>query len=68
MQWISNFNKGFLFLLRFIDIFSKYPWVVPLKDKNGLSIVIAFQNILEDSNRKPNKTWVEKRSEFRKNG
>ena len=47
-----------------IDIFSKYAWVVPLKDKKGVSIVDAFQKILDDSNRKPNKIWVDKGSEF----
>ena len=43
MQLISEFNKGFRFLLCVIDIFIKYAWVVPLKDKNGISIVNAFQ-------------------------
>ena len=47
-----------------IDIFSKYAWVVPLKGKKGVSIVNAFQKILDDSNRKPNKIWVDKGSEF----
>ena len=55
MQLISKFNKGFKFLLCVIDIFSKYAWVVPLKDKKGVYIVDAFQKILDDSNRKPNK-------------
>ena len=55
MQLISKFNKGFRFSLCVIDIFSKYAWVVPLKDKNGISIVNAFQEILKQSNRKPNK-------------
>ena len=64
MQLISRFNKGFRFLLCVIDIFSKYAWVVPLKDKKGVSIVDAFQKILDDSNRKPNKIWVDKGSEF----
>ena len=54
MQVISKFNKGFMFLLCVIDIFSKYAWVVPLKDKKGVSIVNAFQSILKKSNRKPN--------------
>ena len=53
MQLISKFNKGFRFLLCVIDIFSKYAWVVPLKDKKGLSIVNAFQKILKI--RKPHK-------------
>ena len=51
MQLISKFNKGFRFLLCVIDIFSKYAWVVPLKDKKGVSIVGAFEKILDDSNR-----------------
>ena len=55
MQLISKFNKGFKFLLCVIDIYSKYAWVVPLKDKKGVSIVNAFQSILKKSNRKPNK-------------
>ena len=64
MQLLSKFNKGFRFLLRFIDIFSKYAWVILLKDKKGISIVNAFQKILEESNRKPNKIWVHKGREF----
>ena len=64
MQLLSKFNKGFRFLLCVIDIFSKYAWVIPLKDKKGISIVSAFQIILKESNRKPNKIWVDKGSEF----
>ena len=55
-----------------IDLFSKYAWVVPIKDKKGTSIVNAFKKILSDSNsskaksnrRKPNKIWVDQDSEF----
>ena len=61
---MSKFNKGFRFLLRVFDIFGKYAWVVPLKDKKGISIVNAFQKILDKSERKPNKIWVDKKSEF----
>ena len=70
MQLLSKYNKGIRFLLCVIDIFSKYAWVVPLKDKKGISIVEAFhivkafQRILKQSNRKPNKIWVDKGSEF----
>ena len=64
MQLISKSNKGFRFLSCFIDIYSKYAWVVPLKDKKGVSIVNSFQSILSKSNRKPNKIWVDKGSEF----
>ena len=64
MQLLSKFNKEFRFLLCVIDIFSKYAWVIPSKDKKGISIVNAFQIILKKSNRKPNKIWVDKGSEF----
>ena len=60
MQLISKFNKGFRFLLRVIDIFSKYAWIVPLKDKKGVTITNPFQKFLEESNRKPKKIWVDK--------
>ena len=67
MQLINKFNKRFRFLLCVIDIFSKCDWVLPLKAKKGVSIVNAFQNILKKSNRKPNKIWVDKGSEFYNN-
>ena len=51
-------------MLCVIDIFSKDAWVVPLKDKNGVSMVNAFPKIFHDSARKRNKIWVDKRSEF----
>ena len=66
MQLISRFNKGIRFLLGVIDIFSKYAWVVFLKDEKGITIVNVFQNILDNSTRKPNKIWVDKDSEFYK--
>ena len=50
-----------------IDIFSKYAWVVPLKDKKGVTITDAFQKILKGSNRKPSQIWVDKGSEFYNN-
>ena len=67
MQLISKFNKGFRFLSCVIDIFSKYAGVVPLKDKKSVSIVNAFQKFFKDSNRKLNKIWVNKGSEFYNN-
>ena len=72
MQWINKFNKGYRFLLCVIDRFSKYAWVIPLKDIKGVLIVNAFQKILKESDRskakskgrKPNKIWVDKESDF----
>ena len=62
MQLINKFNKGFRFLLCGIDIYSKYAWVIPLKDEKGITITNTFQNILDESKRKPNKIWVDKGS------
>ena len=67
MQLISTFNKGFRFLLCIIDIFGKYAWVVPSKNKKGVSMVDAFQNILDKSAPKANKIWVDRGSEFYNN-
>ena len=50
--------------MHLISKFNKYTWVVPLKDKKGATIVNAFQSILNDSRRKPNKIEVGKGSEF----
>ena len=63
MQSLSKYNKGIKYLLCTTDLFSKYAWVVPLKDKRGISIVNAFQKIISKG-RKPNKIWVDQGSEF----
>ena len=64
MQLISKFNKGFRFLLCVIDIFSKYAWVIPLKDKKGVSIVDTFQKILGDSKKNQTKYGLIKEVNF----
>ena len=64
MQLISKFNKGIRFLLCVIDIFSKYAWVILLKDKKCITIANGFQKNLKETNCKPNKKWVDKGSEF----
>ena len=64
IQLISKFNKGIRFLLCVIDIFSKYAWVVPLRDKKGIAITNAFQKISKESNKKPRIIWADKRSKF----
>ena len=58
MQSLSRKNKGIKHLLCAIDLYSKYAFVIPLKDKKGISIVNALNKIIKQSNRKPNKTWV----------
>ena len=67
MQLLSKSDKRFRFLLCVIDVFSKYAWVVSLKDKKGISIINAFQIILKEFKRKPNEIWVDKGSEFYNN-
>ena len=57
MQLISKF-------VCVIDFYSKYAWVIPLKDKKGITITNVFQILLDESNRKPNKKYVDKGSEF----
>ena len=64
MQWNSKENKGVKYLLNVIDVFSKFVWSVPIRDKTGKSIVEAFQHIINKSNRKPKKLWVDQGTEF----
>ena len=59
MQSLSKYNKGIKYLLCVIDLFSKHGWVVPWKDKRRISIFNVFQKILDSSDRKPNKIWVD---------
>ena len=63
MQSLSKYNNGVKYLLCVIDLFSKYAWVNPIKDKKGTSTVNAFQKIISKG-RKPNKIWVDQGSEF----
>ena len=67
MPLISVYNKGIRYLLCVIYLFSKYAWVVTLKDKKGVSIVNAFQKYLDSSKRKSNKIWVDQGSQFYNN-
>ena len=62
MQSLSKYNKGIKYLLCEIDLFSKYAWVVTLKDKRGISIVHAFQKIIS-KRRKSNTIWVDQGGE-----
>ena len=64
MQKYSKWNKGIKYLLMVIDAFSKYGWIVPLKDKKTESVSLAFDEIFKKSKRKPEKLWTDKGSEF----
>ena len=64
MQLINKVNKEIRFLLCVYDIFSKYTWVISWKEKKGITIISAFQKILDQPNGRTKKTWVKKGSEF----
>ena len=66
-QTLSRKNKGIKYILCAIDLYSKYAFVVSLKDKKGISIVNVFDKIIKQSERKPNKIWVDQGSEFYNN-
>ena len=64
IQLIIKFNKRNRILLCVVDIFSKYAWFVPLKDKKDITITNTFQKLLDKSGRKPYKIWLDKSSGF----
>ena len=55
---MSSKNKNFKYLLCAIDVFTKYAWVTPLKDKKGKTVLNVFIEIVNESNRKPNELWI----------
>ena len=63
MQSLNKYNKGIKYLLSAINLFSKYAWVVPLKNKRGITIVNAFKKIISKE-RNPNKIWVDQGANF----
>ena len=64
MELISKIIKVICFLLSIIDIYSNYAWALLLKDKNGILITNAFPKLLYQSNRKSDRTWLDRGSEF----
>ena len=67
MHSLSKYNQGIKYSLYAIDLFSKYAWVIPIKDKKGTSVVNAFKKIISEKSeaefkgrRKTNKIWVNK--------
>ena len=67
MQSLSRKNKGIKYLLCAIDLYSQCAFVIPLKDKKRISIVNAFNKIIKQSERKPNKIYVGQGGEFYNN-
>ena len=64
MQSLSKKTEGIKYLLCAIDLHSKYAFVIPLKDKKGISITNGFNKIIKQFKRKPNKIWVDQGGEF----
>ena len=67
MQQLKSYNHGFKYILNVIDVFSKFVWSVPIKDKTGKTITNTFQSIVKTSKRKLSKLWVDNGSEFYNN-
>ena len=62
MQAFSKNNNGIKYLLTVIDIFSKFVWIIPLKQKTGQEVANTFSRILME--RRPSKMWVDKDRKF----
>ena len=62
MQKFTKLNKGYQYLLTCIDIFSKYSWVIPLKDKKGINVKNALQKIFKE--RSPKFSRTDRGTEF----
>ena len=67
MGSLSSKNKNVKYFLFVIDVFIKYAWVKPLKDKEGNTALNAFIEIANESNRKPNKLRADQGKEFYNN-
>jgi hypothetical protein len=61
---LQKYNDGYKFILTCIDIFSKYAWAVPLKNKSATTVCDAFESVLKSSNRKPFRVQTDKGTEF----
>ena len=66
MGSLSSKNRGVKYLLCVIDVFTKYGWVKPVKDKKAKTVIFGFIEIVNESNVKPNKLWVGQGREFYK--
>ena len=64
MQQLKSHNNGFRYLLNVIDVFSKFVWSIPIKDKTGKTITESFDYIVKTSKRRPEKLWVDNGTEF----
>ena len=61
---MSSKNQNVKYLSCVINTFTKYAWVKTLKDKKGKTVLNAFIERVNESNRKPNKLWIDQGKEF----
>ena len=64
VQQLKKFNKGVNYLLTVVDVFSKYAWVVPIKQKTGLQVASALTDLFKTSKRSPQKLQTDDGKEF----
>jgi hypothetical protein len=64
MSQYAKENKDFKFMLNIIDVFSRYAWSTPLKNKSAETVLEAFENVMDQSKRIPQKIWVDQGTEF----
>ncbi|KAK3909094.1 Putative uncharacterized transposon-derived protein [Frankliniella fusca] len=63
-QSLKKDNDGFSYILCVIDVFSKYGWATPIKDKSGPSIIKGFQTIFKTTDRRPTRLFSDKGKEY----
>jgi hypothetical protein len=64
MRSWSDFNDGYKWMLNVIDVWSRYAWSIPMKNKNAKTVLDAFKQIIKESERKPKRIWVDEGTEF----
>ena len=64
MESFASYNNGYKYILCIIDVFSKFAWCIPLKNKTAASILTAVKDVVSESKRQPEKIWVDRGSEF----
>ena len=62
MQKFARQNKGFNYILVVLDVFSRYAYARPLKNKTGAQVAGAFEDIFKES--KPKKLWTDRGTDF----
>ena len=62
LKKLKKYNNGFQYIINIIDLYSRYAWSIPIKNKTGKNIVEAFESIV--TQQKPKKLWVDNGSEF----